>query len=105
MTLHGTVRNGQISLFEPVTWPEGTPVLVYPASNDSESARADEQLSDDQADDSESIARWIAEFDAIPALEMSAAEERQWQSARDEQRERDRSNIRRDLMDLEGDQG
>ncbi len=37
---------------------------------------------DEQADDPESIAHWIAEFDAIPPLEMTPAEEAEWQAAR-----------------------
>jgi hypothetical protein len=37
---------------------------------------------DNQADDPESIARWIAAVDAIPPLEMTAEEEAEWKAAR-----------------------
>jgi len=37
---------------------------------------------DNQGDDPESIVRWIAAVDAIPPLEMTAAEEAEWQAAR-----------------------
>ncbi len=41
---------------------------------------------DEQADDPESIARWIAAFDAIPPLEMTAGEEAEWRAAREAQK-------------------
>jgi hypothetical protein len=41
---------------------------------------------DEQANDPESIARWIAALDAIPPLEMTRAEEAGWQAAREAQK-------------------
>jgi hypothetical protein len=41
---------------------------------------------DEQADDRESIARWIAAFDAIPPLEMTPDEEAEWRAAREAQK-------------------
>ncbi len=38
---------------------------------------------DPQSDDPEAVARWIAEFDAIPPLQMTPAEEADWRSARE----------------------
>lgn len=40
-----------------------------------------------QANDPEAIARWIAEFQAIPPLQMTTEEEAEWQAARQAQRE------------------
>jgi hypothetical protein len=37
---------------------------------------------EDQPDAPEAIAKWLAEFDAIPAWNMTAAEEVEWQAAR-----------------------
>jgi hypothetical protein len=37
---------------------------------------------DDQGDVPASIARWIADFDAIPPLEMTPEEEAEWNAAR-----------------------
>jgi hypothetical protein len=37
---------------------------------------------DEQEDDPESIARWIAEFDSIPPLELTAEEEAERRAAR-----------------------
>ena len=36
-----------------------------------------------QAEDPESIARWLAEFDAIPAWQMTPQEEARWHADRD----------------------
>ena len=44
---------------------------------------------DEQADDPESVARWIAAFDAIPPLEMTVEEEELWRTAREDQKSRE----------------
>ena len=79
-----TWKNGQVVLEAPAHWPEGRRLVV-----------AEDPVPDDdnQADDPESIARWIAEFDAIPPLEMSAAEEAEWQAARQAQRDLEKSTF------------
>ncbi len=41
---------------------------------------------DEQADDPESIARWLAAFDAIPPSEITALEEAGWRAAREAQK-------------------
>jgi hypothetical protein len=80
MTIRGTVKNGQISALEPIAWPDGTEVFIRASTN----AALDGVHGDfsTQADDSDSVARWIAEFDTIPGLDMTAQEEAAWQSAR-----------------------
>jgi hypothetical protein len=76
--IKATWNDGQVVLESPADWPDGRRLIVVedPAPND-----------DIQADDPESIARWIAEFDAIPPLEMTAEEEAEWQAARKAQRD------------------
>ena len=71
-------NDGQVVLETPPDWPEGRRLVVVedPDTDD-----------DNQADDPESIARWIAEFDAIPPLEMTAEEEAEWQAARKAQKD------------------
>ena len=89
LTIKGTVKNGQISTSEPIAWPEGTEVSVRPMSDSSEFEHAqfdDQAHQNGLANDPESITRWIEEFDAIPALQMTPAEEAQWQAARSAQR-------------------
>ena len=70
-------KNGQVVLEAPADWPEGRRLVV-----------AEEPVDDDndQPDDPETIARWLAEFEAIPPLEMTAEEEAEWQAARKAQR-------------------
>ncbi len=80
--LTGTVKNGQVMLDSPAQWPEGCRVVVMRATL-SEPLGA---TGDEQADDPESISRWITAFDAIPPLEMTAEEEEQWRSAREAQK-------------------
>lgn len=94
-TIKGTVRNGQIAIFEPIVWPEGTEVRVRPirgtSANQGRFLDSKTQGDDDVADDAESIARWIDEFDAIPAMQMTADEEAQWMAARRAQKEKEAS--------------
>ncbi len=83
--LTGTVKNGQIILDNPAQWPEGCRVVVTREAL----AEPPGTAGDEQADDAESIARWIAAFDAIPPLQMTLEEEAQWRSARNAQRQED----------------
>jgi hypothetical protein len=74
----GTWKNGQIVLDEPAPWPEGSRVAIEPAP-----CAADLGMTEDeQGDDPESIARWLADFDAIPPWQMTAEEEARWQADR-----------------------
>jgi hypothetical protein len=77
-------NDGQVVLETPADWPAGRRLIVVedPAPDD-----------DNQADDPESIARWIAELDAIPPLEMTAEEEAEWQAARKAQRDLEKSTF------------
>ena len=77
-TLTGIWKNGQVILDSPADWPEGCRVVVVrDYVPDFVGTTGDEQ-----ADDPESIARWIADFDAIPPLEMTPEEEAEWNAAR-----------------------
>lgn len=57
-----TWKNGQIVPDGPVDWPEGRRLLVEPEPLVEFVGMTEEE----QGDDPESIARWIAAFDAIP---------------------------------------
>src|SRR5437870_13264016 len=85
--IQGTVHHGQITLAAPLTWPDGTLVSVQPFVPTLEAI-------DDQPEDPESIARWVAEFNAIPPWEMTAEEESEWMAARAAQRDLDKARIR-----------
>jgi hypothetical protein len=67
--IRGKVTDGKIEIPAPPDWPDGLEVEVRPA---------DEEFGcteDEQGDDPESIAAWIAQFDARPRLIMSPEEE------------------------------
>ena len=83
-------ENGEVILKVRPDWPEGSRLTVAPVTANGE----------DQSDDAEAIARWIAEFDAIPPVEMTPAEEAEWHAARQAQRqlERARSTDRADSL-------
>jgi hypothetical protein len=78
----GIVQNGRILVSEPLDWPDGTQVLVEPIPPEAVGMAEEEQ-----GDDPESIARWIAAFDAIPPLQMTPEEEANWQADRKAQKE------------------
>ena len=81
-TLAGTWKNGQIVLDGPADWPDGCRVVVIPESVPDFLGTT----GDEQADDPESLARWLAAFDAIPPLKMTPEEEAEWQAARQAQK-------------------
>jgi hypothetical protein len=80
-TVHAKWTKGQIVVEEAVDWPEGCELVIHPvATND---------LSDDdvESNDPAAIARWIAEFERIPPLEISSDAEAEWHAARKAQRD------------------
>jgi hypothetical protein len=78
-SLTGILKNGQVILDKQADWPEGCRVVVVRES----AVPLLGMVEDEQGDDPESIARWIAAFDAIPPLEMTPEEEAEWQAARE----------------------
>jgi hypothetical protein len=81
--IHAIWKDGRIVPTQPVDWPDGTTLVVEPI----EGPRAAEPEGDLLDDDPVSIARWIASFDALPPMKMSAAEEAEWQAARREMKD------------------
>ena len=81
--IKATWKHGQIVPDEPVDWPEGCRLRVEPDRLSETNGMSDEE----QADDAESIGRWIAEFDAIPPMQMTPQEEAEWQAARQAQKQ------------------
>ena len=77
-TLTGTWKNGQIILDGPADWPEGSRVVVTPEEPQEVFSMTEEEQSNDPA----AIARWLAEYDAIPPWRMTSKEEADWQAAR-----------------------
>ncbi len=81
IAVHAKWKDGQVIVEDAVDWPEGCELEIRPVSvNGSD---VDVVGSNDPA----AIARWIAEFEAIPPLQMTAEDEAEWQAARRAQRE------------------
>jgi len=60
---------------------------------------------DEQTDDPEAVARWVAAFDAIPPLQMTTEEETAWKLARTSQSVADRLSVDRLVAELPGTTG
>jgi len=82
-SMKATWINGKVVPDGPVDWPDGCRLTI-----DAESDRSFVGITEEeQGDDAESIARWIAAFEAIPPLAMSPDEESAWQGARTARKE------------------
>ena len=77
-TIRATWINGKIVPDGPVDWPDGCRLTIDPEPTISFVGMTEGE----QADDAESIARWIAAFDGIPPLEMTPDEEAAWRGTR-----------------------
>jgi hypothetical protein len=82
--IHAVWKDGRIVLAQPVDWPDGTLLSVEPLERP---APADADEGEIWGADPASIARWMAQFDALPPLRMSEAEEAHWQDARRQMRD------------------
>lgn len=81
--IQGTVKNGQIILKEPLSWPDGTEVIVEPVSFNGTPGLPEEG----ETLDAEAIERQLALMDQIEPLIMTPEEEAEWQAARQAQKE------------------
>jgi len=78
-----TVSQGEITIRCLPEWAEGTRLQVIQPGPGVIEIRED----DEQPDSPEEIARWIAEFQSIPPIEMTAAGEAAWNADRKRRRE------------------
>ena len=96
--VQGIFKNGHVVFDAPADWPEGCRVRIEPvASTDDDGGSGDEQH-----DDPESVARWLAAVDAIPPFEMSPAEEAEWIAARQAQNDFEKSQFDKRAARIEG---
>jgi hypothetical protein len=86
--IRGIIHDGKVVFATPPGWPDGAVVDV-------ELAREEERIGiseDEQGDEPESIARWLAWVDQIQPLVMTPEEEAEWQKARAEHKEWELAN-------------
>ena len=76
--IRGVWQGGRVVLDQPAKWSEGSRLVVCELDEATSPANRDEivgMTEEEQGDDPESIAKWIARMDAIPPLEMSLEDE------------------------------
>ncbi len=83
IAITGTVKNGLVVLDEPAVLPDGSRVVVQPV----ESAETFGLSESDWQDTPEAIADWIAWYDSLKPIELSAADERAIEGFRQRQKE------------------
>lgn len=89
------VKNGRIELAAPADWPEGCKVLIKPEPDSPIVMMTEEE----QGDDPESVARWLAAFDALPPLQMTSQEEADWQAWRQKVKDYTIEAVRRQMQE------
>lgn len=98
-TILGTVHNGQIIADQPVEWPEGCRVVIEPAAN----KEREETLGireEDWPTTPEALANWLAWFDSLEPVKLSAEEEADWEAWRQKIREYTIANMDKDIEGL-----
>jgi len=80
--IRGTIQDGKVVFDAPPDWPNGTPVEVEPVRTEEAIGISEEE----QGDDPESIARWLAWFDSLEPLILTTEDEERIRQAREEQR-------------------
>ena len=70
--IRGVIHDGKVVFDTPPAWPEGTPVEVEPVRAASRIGVREEE----QGDDPESVARWLAWFDSLEPVQMKPEEEK-----------------------------
>jgi hypothetical protein len=93
-SIKGIYTNGQVVLDDHTDWPEGCRVLVKPVPP----AELVGMTEAEQGDDPESIAQWLAAFDAIPPLPMTLEDEAQWQAWRQQMKAHNVEAVRRQML-------
>ncbi|MBY0513106.1 MAG: hypothetical protein K2P78_04245 [Gemmataceae bacterium] len=80
-TIRGKYVGGQIVFTAPADWPEGIEINLEPVTESEPLGIPEEE----QGDDPESIARWLAWMDSLKPF-LTTEDEAKWQQARAERR-------------------
>jgi hypothetical protein len=87
--MHGFYTNGHVELIGQADWPEGTQLLVEPMTPEAVANAAEDM----QANDPESIAKWLEWYGSLEPLEMTPEEEAAWHADRQAQKEFEKANF------------
>ncbi len=93
--ISGTVKNGQVVLDEPATWPDGTRVQVV-------SVTMAEAADDEGPATPEVIATRLALMDQVESGWLSPEDDAAWRAALREQEEHEKTHFLRDSEILKG---
>lgn len=93
--IHATWKNGQVQLDTSVNWPEGCRLVITEDKEDDLVFMTEEE----QSDDPQAIERWIAEFRALPPLEMTPEQEREMLEWRKKVKEYNLEAVRRQMAE------
>jgi hypothetical protein len=88
-----TWKNGQVVFDGPVSWSEGSRLVVRVEGP----AEMEFMTEEEQGDDPESIRRWIDELRAIPALPMTPEQEAELLAWRQKVKEFNVAAVRRQM--------
>ncbi|HVS37245.1 MAG TPA: hypothetical protein VMS17_16910 [Gemmataceae bacterium] len=94
-TVKATWKNGQVLLDGPADWPDGRRLVV----TEEKAAEVEFLTEDDQADDPESVERWIEELRALPVPTMTPEQEAELLAWRAKAREFNLEAVRRQMAE------
>lgn len=93
--IHGTFIDGKIVPDTPPDWPNGKRVVIEPALQPA----IEMMTEDDQGDDPESIAQWLALFDAISPTTSSPLDDPAVVAWREKMRQHNVEAIRKQMQE------
>lgn len=95
--IKATWTNGQIVPTEPVSWPEGSELVVEPIGRHGEKIGLTE---DEWRDDPESIAAWVAAVERLEPLIWAEGEREEFERYRATQRQFDIDAVRAQMDEV-----
>jgi hypothetical protein len=98
--IRGTIQDGKVVFDAPLDWPDGKEVLVVdPVAANKSVPPVRMMTEDEQGDNPEEIARWLAAFDTIPVAATSPLDEPAVAAWREAMRRHNIEAIRRQMQE------
>jgi hypothetical protein len=99
--IRGTIQDGKVVFDTPPGWPEGKEVLVVdPAEVNKPVPPVPMMTDDEQGDDPESVAEWLAAFDDIPVAATSPLDDPAVVSWREAMRRFNIEAVRKQMQEM-----